>query len=175
MQPPRRLLPTPSLTYPAAAPAAQLSIISIGNSIQNYLTLHYTRRMYNGLFVKNKNLGGPTPTFNPEDSVNKLIPAAAAAAGGGPAADQVTPLAARLFGTYTLVISVVRLYVAYNISSAPMYQMGIMTYVVAWAHFVSELAVFKTQKLGSPQLLPLGFATAGIAWMAAQYGYYVEA
>ncbi|KAJ2906373.1 hypothetical protein MKZ38_002089 [Zalerion maritima] len=169
-----------------------LSVISIGNSIQNYATLHYTRRLYNGLFVPNKSLleRPKSEKFNPEDSVNKLIPVpsanrvdgqdkrsdppAAAADGPGPPQDQATPLACRLFGTYTLVISVVRLYVAYNISSAPMYQLGIMTYVVAWVHFVSELAVFRTQTLGKPQLFPLVFATGGIAWMAAQYGYYVD-
>ena len=157
----------------------QLSVVSIGNSIQSYLTLHYTRRMYNGLFVPNKSLfasssSASKSSSDPEDSVSKLSPVLASSGAAG-AKDQVTPLAGRLFGTYTLVISVVRLYVAYNIASRPMYHLGIMTYVVAWAHFVSELAVFRTQRLGKPQLLPLGFATMGILWMVMQYGFYVEA
>lgn len=154
------------------------------------MTLHYTRRMYNGLFILNKALGPRTASFNPDDSVKKLVPVPFVLA--DPARppkkdddhaekkaigtiDQVTPLAGRLFGTYTLVISVVRLYVAYNISSPPMYQLGIMTYVVAWAHFVSEMVLFRTMYLGGPQSLPLFFATLGIVWMSAQYGYYVKA
>ncbi|KAJ2976557.1 hypothetical protein NUW58_g8053 [Xylaria curta] len=28
-----------------------LSVIAVGNSLQNYLTLHYSRRLYNGQFV----------------------------------------------------------------------------------------------------------------------------
>ena len=147
------------------------------NSIQSYLTLHYTRRMYNGLFVPNKSVfascSGSKSLSDPEDSISKLSPVLADAGAPG-AKDQVTPLAGRLFGTYTLVISVVRLYVAYNISSKPMYHLGIMTYVVAWAHFVSEMAVFRTQRLGKPQVLPLGFATLGILWTGMQYGFYVD-
>ena len=137
------------------------------------------------MFIKNPTQAR-TRCSDPEDSVKKLVPAPhhqrPKRRGDNDDAtlrrepqDQVTPLAARLFATYTFVISVVRLYAAYHLAFAPLYQLGIMTFVVAWAHFVSELVVFKTQRLGRPQMLPLGFATCGIVWMASQYSFYVEA
>ncbi|KAL2110064.1 hypothetical protein VUR80DRAFT_1671 [Thermomyces stellatus] len=147
---------------------ALLSIISIGNSVQNLLTLHYTRRTYNGLFTPNTSL----PAATAADSVNKLVPAPSPAHKG--ATDQVTPLAARLFGTWTLVTSVVRLYAAYNLHLGPVYDMAIWTYVVALGHFASELLVFKTMTFGKPQFFPFLFATTALVWMPMVRDYYVQ-
>ncbi|RWA04812.1 hypothetical protein EKO27_g10289 [Xylaria grammica] len=152
-----------------------LSVISVANSLQNYLTLHYSRRLYNGQFVPNASLPPRTASFDPEDSTQKLAPAASSNPKDGRAADQVTPLAARLFGTYTFLAAVVRLYASYHLHLAPVYHITIWTYVIALFHFGSEWAVYRSAYLGPPILFPFFFATVGIVWMTSQYGFYVQA
>ncbi|KAI2465030.1 transmembrane domain-containing protein [Annulohypoxylon bovei var. microspora] len=150
------------------------SILAVGNSLQNYLTLHFSRRIYNGQFVPNSSLPPKTAKFNPEDSTRKLLPADAASnPKGARTQDQVTPLAARLFGTYTIISAIVRIYAAYNIHLAPVYQMTLWTYVVALVHFGSEFAIYRTAYLG-PIATTFFFATVGITWMASQYHFYVQ-
>ncbi|RYP53609.1 hypothetical protein DL768_001473 [Monosporascus sp. mg162] len=153
-----------------------LSLIAVGNSLQNYVTLHYTRRLYNGLFVPNTNASPSSSSgssTDPEDATDKLVPAGGSAKEGR-ARDQVTPLAARLFGTYTLISAVVRIYASYHLHLAPVYQMALWTYVVALAHFASEFFVYKTTRFGTPVAMPFFFATVGVTWMVGQYGFYVE-
>ncbi|KAI0388610.1 transmembrane domain-containing protein [Xylariaceae sp. FL0594] len=152
-----------------------LSVISVGNSLQNYLTLHYSRRLYNGQFVPNPSLPPKSTSFEPEDSINKLAPASSANAKGGRTTDQVTPLAARLFGTYTFITAVVRLYASYNLHLAPVYHMALWTYIVALSHFGSEWAVYRTAYISPPILFPFFFASVGIIWMVSQYSFYVQA
>ncbi|KAI1098742.1 Erg28-like protein [Jackrogersella minutella] len=150
------------------------SILAVGNSLQNYLTLHFSRRLYNGQFVPNQSLPPKTSSFNPEDSTQKLLPASAASnPKGARTQDQVTPLAARLFGTYTIISAIVRIYAAYNLHLAPVYQMTLWTYVVALVHFGSEYAVYRTAYLG-PIATTFFFATVGITWMTSQYSFYVQ-
>ena len=122
--------------------------------------------MYSGQFVTN-------PGAQSADSTNKLIPASSK--DGRAAHDQVTPLAARLQGTYTVVSAMVRLYAAYHLRLAPVYQMALWTYVVALAHFASELLVYRTARPAAPVFMPFLFASTGIVWMLAQYDFYVEA
>ncbi|KAK8051702.1 hypothetical protein PG993_003087 [Apiospora rasikravindrae] len=159
-----------------------LSLIAVGNSLQNYMTLHFSRRFYNGRFVPNQALPPPTATFNPEDSTAKLLPVAADYdATAGPAkdkaasVDQVTPLAARLFGTYTLISAIVRLYASYHLNLEPVYMMAMSTYLVAFGHFFTEYFFYKTFYMGGPQLMPFFFATTGTVWMAMQKSHYVDA
>jgi hypothetical protein len=150
------------------------SMVAIGNCIQTYTTLHYTRRLYPGQFVPNAHLPPRTATFNPEDSVSKLVPAPAGAqAKDKHAADQVTPLAGRLFGTYTTVAAIVRLYAAYNITVAPVYDIAVWTYVVALAHFGSELLVYKSMNFGLPQFFPFLVSTATLICMPLVRSHYV--
>ncbi|KAI0536638.1 hypothetical protein GGR58DRAFT_382240 [Xylaria digitata] len=152
-----------------------LSIISVGNSLQNYLTLHYSRRLYNGQFVPNPSLPPKSAGFEPQDSTHKLVPASTINAKDGRTTDQVTPLAARLFGTYTFLAAVVRLYASYNLHIAPVYNITIWTYIIALFHFGSEWAVYRSAYLGPPILFPFFFATVGIIWMTSQYSFYVQA
>ncbi|ORY58198.1 Erg28 protein [Pseudomassariella vexata] len=153
-----------------------LSVIAVGNSLQNYITLHFSRRFYNGQFIPNPSLPPKITTVNPEDSTKKLIPATASNTPKDAATmDQVTPLAARLFGTYTLISAIVRLYASFHLDKEPVYMMAMWTYLVALGHFVSEGAVYKTYYLGGPQLMPLFFATTGVAWMIMQKEFYVVA
>ena len=87
---------------------------------------------------------------------------------------QVTPLQSRLFGVWTTLSSVVRMYAAYNIHDKNIYQLAIATFAIAWGHFVSEWLVFKTAQLKAPLIQPLLVATTSLAWTVLQYGYYVD-
>ncbi|KAI1638652.1 hypothetical protein F4809DRAFT_599194 [Biscogniauxia mediterranea] len=156
-----------------------LSLIAVGNSLQNYATLHYSRRLYNGQFVRNAALPLRTASYDPDDSTQKLVPCPSPSSSSNPpkegrSGDQVTPLAARLFGTYTLVSAIVRLYASYHLRLGPLYDLALWTYVVALAHFASEVAVYRTARLGPPVLFPFFFASVGIAWMVSQRAFYVE-
>jgi hypothetical protein len=87
---------------------------------------------------------------------------------------QVTPLAARTFGTWTLLSSVVRAYAAYHIADARLYELALATYAVACAHFVAEWRVFGTAAWGAGLAAPVFVATGTLAWMLLQWGYYVK-
>jgi len=147
-----------------------LSIMSIGNSLQAYTTLHFSRRVYDGRFIRNPKLPPASAQYNPEDSAKKLIPAQ----DNPRATDQLTPLAGRLFGTWTLITCIVRCYAAYNLHVGPMYTVAMWTYVVALGHFASELFVFKSMGFGLPQIFPFTFATAALIWMPMVRSHYVE-
>ncbi|KAI4112430.1 MAG: hypothetical protein LQ338_008313 [Usnochroma carphineum] len=115
-----------------------LSIVSIGNSAQTYLTTSYTRRIYSA----------------PETTV--------------------TPLHARIFGTYTALASIIRVYAAYNITDPMIYQLAIWTYIVALGHFYSEWLIFKTARWGKGLAGPLVISVTSLAWMVLQWGEYVK-
>lgn len=148
----------------------QVSVAAIGNAAQNLVTLHYTRRIYNGLFV-------PNPSARSADSVQKLQPVTATATlkDKPTATDQVTPLAARLFGIYTVLAGVIRVYGAYHVHDTALYQLCWFTHVLAVIHFTSEIVVFKTLRLGWEHAFPLAAGISGSVWMALQYGHYVRA
>ncbi|KAL1895467.1 ergosterol biosynthesis protein [Sporothrix stenoceras] len=155
-----------------------VGIVSVGNSLQNLATLHYTRRIYNGLFVPNhKLLREPaTGKKGPEDSIHKLVPASSTGKDtDGKAQDQVTPLAARIFGTWTMLAGFIRMYAAHDIGNRALYQLALITHLVAAFHFISELTVYKTLRLTGPQFFPLVAGTGGSIWMALQYSHYVQA
>ncbi|PHH63661.1 hypothetical protein CDD81_5642 [Ophiocordyceps australis] len=150
-----------------------LSVISIGNSIQAYATLRFSRRVYNGRFIRNTRLNPETDNFDPEDMVNKLVPAPVS---NTSASDQVTPLASRLFGTWTLITCIVRCYAAYNLHIGPVYNIAIWTYVVALGHFASELFIYKTMTFGLPQFFPFFLASGALVSMCSPLTrqHYVE-
>jgi Erg28 like protein len=125
----------------------QVAITSIGNSIQAYSTLSYTRRLY----------AGPRKGNAPEA-----------------VASPVNPLSARTFGTWTFTASIVRLYAAYHLDEPAWYQMALWTYLIAFGHFMSEMAVYKTARWRGPWLAPATVATSSLVWMVLQYSYYVK-
>ncbi|KAJ4289439.1 ergosterol biosynthesis protein [Collariella sp. IMI 366227] len=151
-----------------------VSVVAMGNALQNYATLHYTRRIYNGLFVPNHALPPRTERFNPEDSTSIVKPASSTGKDAEKAKDQVSPLAARLFGTYTFMAGIIRFYASYELENRGMYQLAIWTHVIAAVHFTSELLAFKTLRFSGPQIFPFLAAYGGIIWMALQYNHYVQ-
>lgn len=88
--------------------------------------------------------------------------------------DQVTPLAARLFGIYTALAGVIRVYAAYDLAHPALYQLALLTQLVAVAHFTSEALVFGTLILSWEHLFPLAAGWSGSIWMLLQYSHYVR-
>ncbi|KAK0636501.1 hypothetical protein B0T17DRAFT_613222 [Bombardia bombarda] len=151
-----------------------VSIVAMGNALQNLATLHFTRRIYNGKFVPNHALPAATEKYNPEDSTAVLKPASATGKNAEKAKDQVTPLAARVFGTYTFMAGIIRFYACYRLDDPALYQLAIWTHVIAGVHFTSEMLVYKTIKFSGPQGFPFAAAYGGTIWMLLQYGHYVQ-
>ncbi|EAQ87621.1 hypothetical protein CHGG_04240 [Chaetomium globosum CBS 148.51] len=150
-----------------------ISVVAMGNALQNYATLHYTRRIYNGLFVTN-HLPPAQGRYNPEDSTRIVKPASSTGKDAEKAKDQVSPLAARVFGTYTFVAGIIRFYACYQLENPSMYQLAMWTHVIASIHFTTEMLVFKTIRFSGPQAFPFLAGYGGAIWMAMQYNHYVQ-
>lgn len=117
-----------------------VGVVAVLNTLQNFLTLKFTRRIYNAV----------------------------------PPAQPVTALQARTFAVWTLTSAVVRVYAAYHIQNKVIYDMALMTYLIAFAHFSSEIFIFRTAKIGPPVLSPCIVATTSLVWMISQYDFYVK-
>lgn len=87
----------------------------------------------------------------------------------------VTPLASRLFGTWTLTSAVVRAYGAYHIHEKAVYELCIATFLIALGHFVSEMTVYRSARpAGIAAISPLFVASLSLYWMFSSYDYYVK-
>ncbi|KAG5519643.1 hypothetical protein PMAC_001798 [Pneumocystis sp. 'macacae'] len=106
-----------------------VAVVAVFNTVQAYVSVGLTQRMYG------RSEGGLGRR-------SRLMGAANA-------------LGARLFGTWTLVSAVVRLYGAYHIGDAVVYEMTLWTYYIAALHFVSEWLVFRSCKFGVALAGPL--------------------
>lgn len=112
--------------------------MSVGNTIQAYMTTKNTREVYLR------------------------------------SGSETSALSSRIFGTWTIVSAVIRLYAAYNISNPQLYQLAIWAYAIAWGHFVSEWLIFKTAAWGRGLTGPIFISTGSLVWMLSQWGYYVQ-
>ncbi|WPG98988.1 ergosterol 28 [Acrodontium crateriforme] len=130
-----------------------ISVVSIGNSVQAYFSLAGTREVY----------AGPVP-----------VTAAEKAAAKKDSLSPVTDLSARTFGTWTALSAIIRLYAAYNITNAVVYELALWTFGLAWIHFATEWLVFGTARWGRGLAGPVCVATGTGAWMLAQWGSYVQ-
>jgi len=140
-------------------PLLQISIVSMGNSWQSYMSLGPTQRVYSG--PKSSSSTPPPSTSSTSTSAK-------------PTNSPVTPLSARTFGTWTAITAVLRLYAAYHIHNREMYELALWSFGVAFAHFVSEWTVFKTTSLGPGLYGPLVVSTSSLVWMWVQWDYYVK-
>ncbi|KAM0789171.1 hypothetical protein ACM66B_000019 [Microbotryomycetes sp. NB124-2] len=90
------------------------------------------------------------------------------------APNQVSGLQARTFAVWTLASAAIRIYAAYNIHSKALYDLALISYVLALGHFSLEFVVFKTAGLGAGLLSPLVVASTSLVWMWTQYDHYVK-
>jgi len=70
--------------------------------------------------------------------------------------------------------SIVRLYAAYNIDNAVVYELALWTFGLAFAHFTSEWLVFGTARWGRGLAGPVFVSTITGGWMLLQWGSYVR-
>jgi len=93
---------------------------------------------------------------------------------GPNAAAQVTDFGARMFGTWTALSCIVRLYAAYNIEDKSVYVLAFSTYAIAMAHFMMEWLAFGTMTFGVGLVRVAVVPIISISWMMMQWGFYVE-
>ncbi|KAJ9629709.1 ergosterol biosynthesis protein [Taxawa tesnikishii (nom. ined.)] len=137
-----------------------ISVVSMANSIQAYVSLAPTQRVYCGPAATPTLNGSKLPAGVPPNTVRNTSP--------------VTPLSARTFGTWTAITAVVRLYAAYHIENQAVYEMALWTFGVAWAHFMSEWWIFKTTRWGKGLAGPAAVSTGTLVWMWLQWDFYVK-
>ena len=89
------------------------------------------------------------------------------------ASSQITDFAARMSGTSTLLSFAVRACAAYKIHNPEIYFLAQWTFGVALLHFVGELLVFRTMRLGQGVVPVMTVATVGTVWMGVQRGFYL--
>merc|ERR1712007_59470 len=86
--------------------------------------------------------------------------------------EEVSSLSARTFGTWTLVSAIIRAYAAFNMTDVHVYNLCIVSYIIALWHFGSEWLIFKTCKFDKGLFGPLIVSTLSITWMILQKDYY---
>lgn len=138
-------------TYPNRT---QIAIVSIGNSVQCYVSLDGSRAVYTGSSKITQSTGSKDSKTTTDSPVNEL--------------------SARTFGTWTALSSIIRLYTAYHINDPILYQLCLWTYGLAFAHFFSEWLVFGSAKWGKGLASPVIVSTVTGTWMLAQWGSYVQ-
>lgn len=86
---------------------------------------------------------------------------------------QVTQLTSHVFAAWTLLSAVLRYQCAYNMSNGVVYDLTFWSYVIAAAHFVSEIVVFKSIKFPGPVISTFCVAITSIFWMIHERDFYV--
>ncbi|GAA5880493.1 hypothetical protein JCM16303_005405 [Sporobolomyces ruberrimus] len=76
----------------------------------------------------------------------------------------INPLQARTFGIWTLTSAFIRLYASYNISNKPLFDLALISYGIAWFHFVSEFLFFGTAGTKGA-ISPFIVSTTSLIWM----------
>ena len=61
-----------------------------------------------------------------------------------------------------------------NINNRVAYELGLWTFGVAFAHFVSEWLVFGSAKAGKGLFSPFVVASMSMVWMFTQWDHYVQ-
>ncbi|KAJ1842056.1 ergosterol biosynthesis protein, partial [Coemansia sp. RSA 2708] len=87
---------------------------------------------------------------------------------------QVTPLTSHLFAAWTALSAILRYKCAFNMGDALLYDITFWSYVIAGAHFMSEVLVFRTVKLPGPVLSTFCVAVTSILWMIKDRDVYVH-
>ncbi|KAI9327305.1 Erg28 like protein-domain-containing protein [Zopfochytrium polystomum] len=88
---------------------------------------------------------------------------------------EVSGLASRMMGTWTLTSAVVRCYCAYNMSNKEVYKVCMWTFLIACASFSSEVFLFETAPITSAGVWPVFLiSTFSFTWMLLNYRKYTD-
>ncbi|XP_067942570.1 ergosterol biosynthetic protein 28 homolog [Watersipora subatra] len=79
--------------------------------------------------------------------------------------EELTPLAARLFGVWTLLASVVRGYCSLHLRNKLIFQVTLLTFAIAFLHFMTELFAYETCLLEIGVISPLIISGISMLWM----------
>ncbi|XP_041354766.1 ergosterol biosynthetic protein 28 homolog [Gigantopelta aegis] len=82
---------------------------------------------------------------------------------------QVTGLVARLFGVWTLLAGVLRLYCAIDIYNKSVYNLTFVSFILAFGHFLSELCIYHTAHVSFGVMSPI--VVSGFSMLAMLIGY----
>lgn len=85
---------------------------------------------------------------------------------------ETSPLAGRLFGVWNLLSTVVRIYSAYEIHNEALYNLAMLTFVIALLHFGIEVFGTGTARgwhIVAAETTPV----VSLTWMMAQKRYYI--
>lgn len=101
----------------------------------------------------------------------RMEPARALKAFSGAARPPPTGLLARVYATKNLYTSLIRLYAAYHVANAQLYDLAACTFAgVLWL-YGTELAVYQTARLREAAF-PFVTAGVGLGWMLVQRDWY---
>ncbi|XP_063804350.1 ergosterol biosynthetic protein 28 homolog [Pseudophryne corroboree] len=84
---------------------------------------------------------------------------------------QVNGLQARTFGIWTLLSSLIRCACAIDIQNKTLYHITLCTFIMALAHFVSEVWIYHTALMTIGVMAPLMVASFSILGMLIGYQY----
>ncbi|KAK2149696.1 hypothetical protein LSH36_441g00021 [Paralvinella palmiformis] len=82
---------------------------------------------------------------------------------------QVNALMARIFGVWTLLSAVIRIYCAYDIKNRAVYNLTYFSFVLAFIHFIAECFFYKTAPLTVGVMMPLAVSALSLVWMSIGY------
>ncbi|MCJ1289621.1 ergosterol biosynthesis protein [Xylographa carneopallida] len=89
------------------------------------------------------------------------------------AASQVTPFAARVYGTWTFLSAVVRVFAAYRIDDPGFYALTLATFALALTHFTAEWLAFGTMQADKGCATVMLVSGSSVVWMLLQRGFYL--
>ncbi|KIY72362.1 Erg28-like protein [Cylindrobasidium torrendii FP15055 ss-10] len=86
----------------------------------------------------------------------------------------VTSIQARTFAVWTLASAAIRMYAAYNITEKHVYDLALISYLIAFGHFASEILIFKSTGFNRGSISPVIVSTVSLIWMFQQYEFYTR-
>ncbi|KAJ2784207.1 ergosterol biosynthesis protein [Coemansia javaensis] len=87
---------------------------------------------------------------------------------------QVTSLTSHVFAAWTALSAVLRYQCAYNMDNAALYDLTFWSYVIAGAHFLSEILVFRSIRFPGPVISTFCVAATAILWMIKDRDVYIR-
>ncbi|XP_070570236.1 ergosterol biosynthetic protein 28 homolog [Ptychodera flava] len=83
----------------------------------------------------------------------------------------VNPLMSRLFGVWTLLAAFVRFFGAVHITCKPIYNLTLVSFIIAMVHFLLEVFVYKTAAFEIGVITPILIAGGSVILMLIGYNY----
>ena len=87
------------------------------------------------------------------------------------APEKANDLAARLFGAWTLVSALLRLSCAILIKNRALFNLTLLSFIIAFVHFLSEAFIYKTAPLTIGVITPMIVSGVSTLWMLIAYWF----